>query len=209
MSISRQLVSLRPPLPFGSYSWALKPSVTAWSNAARLPKAVGISARLRSRSTVSACSRFVPRGGTPLSTPPTGFEPTPASSSSVVLMVSKSKIEGRHGTRTRSEVFAASMAARSARGGVSITTRSAPPSSAALRTCAKRAGCAETTAGESASRRSPQLLAVACGSKSTIAAVRPAPLRGHSERDYQGGFPCAAFLGNDCDDFHGPLGHLV
>ena len=124
------------------------------------------------------------------------------SSSSVVVTVSRSKIAGRHGTSTRSAAFAASRAARSARGGVSMITSSAPASAAAVSTCGSRAGWAETTAGVSTRRRSLQLLAVACGSRSTMATVRPRALRGHGERHHQGGLPSAAFLSNHGDDIH-------
>ena len=81
---------------------------------------------------------------------------------------------GRHGIKMRSAALTAAMAACSARGGVSMNTRSAPAFPAAWRTRDSRAGWAETTAGDSASRRSDHLLVVAYGSRSTMTTERPA-----------------------------------
>ena len=55
-----------------------------------------------------------------------------------------------------------------------MTTRSAPPASAPLSILAKRDAWAEITTGVADSRRSLQLVAVACGSRSTMAEDSPA-----------------------------------
>src|SRR5215470_3039960 len=74
----------------------------------------------------------------------------------------------------RYAALAARRAAFPAGGGLSVRHRAAADHSADVRTWDSRAGCADTTTGLSASRRSLQLLAVDCGSRSTIAVTFPA-----------------------------------
>ncbi len=89
-------------------------------------------------------------------------------------MARRSKADIRHGIRIRSAERAAAKADPSACGGVPITTRSAPPSSAPRSEAASLAGTTETTAGASAWRVSRQPVALACGSRSRMTVAFPA-----------------------------------
>ena len=109
---------------------------------------------------------------------------------------------GRHGIKMRSAALTAAMAACSARGGVSMNTRSAPAFPAAWRTRDSRAGWAETTAGDSASRRSDHLLVVACGSKIDDDHRAAGRHGGHCQGDCQSRFSGPTFLGDDGDYTH-------
>lgn len=93
---------------------------------------------------------------------------------SVVSIASRSKAAARHGIRTRSAARAARDTTWSALGAVSSTRKPAPFWRAALTRAGKRAACPLITSGASAARRSAQLAAVACGSRSMMAVVCPA-----------------------------------
>jgi hypothetical protein len=110
---------------------------------------------------------------TPFNTAIVRGAPARRINSSVVATVSRSNTLGRQGMITKSAALTAAIAAASARGGVS-TTNAAPLSAAEASTCARRAGCALTTTGGAFSRRSAHVTALACGSRSMIAAGCPA-----------------------------------
>ena len=83
-----------------------------------------------------------------------------------------------------------------------MRTRSAPLSSAALRICDSRAGCAETTAGRSALRRFAPVARTCLRVKINNRGRAPCLLCSNSHRKGQGGFPRTAFLSNNRDNVH-------
>ena len=85
-------------------------------------------------------------------------------------------MDGRQGTRTKSEALAVSRAVLSAWGAVSIITSSPPACCICRSSWRRRLAWADRTTGSSAARRSAHLAADAWGSRSSTAVLRPAVL---------------------------------
>ncbi len=83
-------------------------------------------------------------------------------------------MDGWHGTSTRSAARAASRAAASLWGAVSMSSTPVPISRARDVTLARRAGCTLSTCGMGFSRASCHSVAEACGSRSTTSTSLPA-----------------------------------
>ncbi len=153
----------------------VSPRALASPHAARCPRVCGQTGRPKRAMARRAWVARAPRGGTALKMATAGGLPAKASNCWVAGTVSRSRIWARHGMTTRWATRAASNAADSDRGGVSITTKSTPCSAAAPRAFCRRDGCTSMTTGSRTCRRSRQRHALACGSVSNTMAVFPAP----------------------------------
>ena len=121
----------------------------------------------------AACVVKSPRGGTALSTTAAGVLASRLTSR-LARIAARSTADGRHGTKTRSDLLAASTAPPASRGEQSISASDAPALRAASRARASLGGCAATTTGGSSPRRSDQTPAEPCGSRSITTASPPA-----------------------------------
>ena len=155
------------------------------------------------------CAETLPRGGTPLRTTLAG---TFARRMMFIVepIAFRSISAGLHGITANSAAFAASNAADSVCGAVSIIASVAPLSLARCNVCTNLNACVDITAGVLFSRISRQLAALACGSRSINAVVMSCLFKRYRQVNRKSGFTCATLTTQDSNRFHSipPCVHL-